>query len=430
MSTNLDLSRFKMPLHGHDIADGVIEACQVCGSADLALVVDLGHQPLCDTLLTAKQLGEPEKYFPLRLYRCIHCNLTQLDYAVPGSEVYHPEYPYRSGITAEVVQHMQGMAHDCVTRLPLNAETLVVDVGCNDGTLLSAFKKRGVKTLGVEPTNIANIARGQGVEVIQSFFDEGVASGVRKSHQAASLITATNVFAHMSSLGAVMRGIKALLSKDGHFVCEVHYLPEILRKNQYDSIYHEHVRTYSLKSLVVLFHLYDMVVSHVELMDRYSGTLRVFASNDRAASPDSSVAELLHREDVLGLGEERPYAAFRDSINQSRTDLMQLALDAQRRGQSFVGNSCPGRSSTLLNFVGIDRALMPYICEQPTSLKLGMHLPGKHIPVVDNRCLEKAQPDYIVLLAWHYADPIIKELRGRGIRSKLVLPLPGVSIVE
>ena len=428
MSSPIDLGRFKMPAHGHDIRDGFIDTCQVCGSANLEPVIDLGHQPLCDSLLSREQLNAPEKTFPLRLVRCPDCTLNQLDYAVPGTEVYHLDYPYRSGITREVVTHMQGLAAECVDRLGLDGESMVLDIGCNDGTLLNAFKQRGVRTLGVEPTNVARIAVDAGVEVIQSFFTEELGEDIRKEHGAASCITATNVFAHMAPLGEVMRGVSALLADRGHFVCEVHYLPAILRKTQYDSIYHEHLRSYTLQSLVVLFHLYGFSVVHAEVMSRYSGTVRVFARKQKDASPGPEVSRLLAEESALGLASEDVYSRFRERVEISRWDLLELAFDAKRKGHSFVGNSCPGRCSTLINYVGIDRSLMPYICEQPTSLKLGLHLPGEHIPVVDNRCLEREQPDYIVLLAWHYAEPITRELRERGIRSRLVIPLPEVKI--
>lgn len=430
MSANLQLNSFSMPSHGHNIPDGHIGTCQVCGSDDLRLVIDLGHQPLCDSLLTAAQLNLPEKTFPLRLYRCTRCTLTQLDYAVPSSEVYHPEYPYRSGITREVVTHMVGLASECTSRLRLGKSGYVLDIGCNDGTLLKAFSKLGVPTLGVEPTNIANIAREEGIEVIQSFFNESLAADILREKGPATVVTATNVFAHMSTLGDVMRGIKIVLADNGHFVCETHYLPEIQRKNQYDSIYHEHLRSYTLRSLIVLFHLYSMTVVRAEVMDRYSGTLRVFVNNELGAAQDATVGALLEKESQAGLDTEVPYELFRQATIKSRLDLLELAYSAQRKGQSFVGNSCPGRSSTLINYVGITKSDLPYICEQPTSLKLGMFLPGKHIPIVQNTRLEREQPDYIVLLAWHYADTICKELRDRGIRSKLVLPLPKVTVID
>lgn len=412
----------------HDIAYGPIKRCQVCGFQALEPVIDLGHQPLCDSLLSRDQLDQPELIFPLRLVRCPKCGLGQLDYAVDNSVVYHPEYPYRSGITQQVVDHMQGLA-EYVAKLGIREKSFAVDIGSNDGTLLLAIKGHGARVLGVEPTNIALIARELGVATIQSFFSEKLAAEIVAEHGPADLLTATNVFAHMTSLGQFMRGAEILLSNGGVFVVEVHYLLEILRKGQYDSIYHEHLRSYSLKSLCVLFDMYDFTVVDAEVMDRYSGTIRLTARKGKGHAAHAKIGDLLKAEDEFGIFGPEVYAAFVQKVLRARRDLLALALECWGKGLSFVGNSCPGRCSTLINYTGLDVALMPYICEQPTSLKLGMHLPGKHIPIVGNNRLIEDQPDFVLLLAWHYAEPIIKELRGRGVRSKLVIPLPEVCIV-
>jgi hypothetical protein len=420
-----------MPQIDHNIAPGPITSCQVCGSERLELVVDLGHQPLCDSLLRAEQLNEPEDYYPLRMMRCLDCSLTQTDYAVDGSVVYHPGYPYRSGITRELAEHQRSVARDIITEHKIARDALVVDIGSNDGTLLTGFKQLGMRVVGVEPTNIAEIARNEnGIETVQSFFTEAVASEIRAQHGPASAMTATNVFAHMTSLGDVMRGVDTLLPPGGVFVTESHYLPEIIRLVQYDTIYHEHLRNYSLKSLICLFEQYGFTVVNVRLVNRYAGSIRVYAVKGRDHSVGRSVTEMLEKERTAGIYEKATYDAFRERTKRAKDDLLRLALKAQDNGQTFVANSCPGRGSTLVNYTGLTRDLMPYICEQPTSLKLGLHLPGKHIPIVENSRLIEEQPDYVLLLAWHYSDAISKELRARGLRSKLVMPLPEVHILD
>jgi hypothetical protein len=414
----------------HDVATGPIERCQVCHGTNLEQVVDLGHQPLCDSLRSEEELNQPEQNFPLRLHRCLDCSLAQIDHAVDGSTVYFKEYPYRSGVTLELVEYQKESSAATVSDFAINKESLVVDVGSNDGTLLNGFKAQGMRVLGVEPTNIAKIANEAGIETIQSFFTEEVARDIVKDYGNASVVTATNMYAHMTALGEVTRGIEALLDDDGIFVCEVHYLLEIIRSGQYDTIYHEHLRSYSLKSLITLLEMYNFTVVDARQVNRYGGSLRVYAQKGKNRVPRSSVAELLKREADFGLYESSTYQNFRQTIENSRRDFVSLALEAKAKGQSFVGNSCPGRSSTLLNYCGIDKSLMPYIAEQPTSLKLGQYLPGMHIPIVDNEILVREQPDYVVLLAWHYAEPISKQLRERGLKSKLVMPLPTVQVLE
>ena len=421
------------PVHAdlnHDVEPGQLTYCQVCNSKELELVIDLGHQPLCDSLLRDDQLMEQEVTYPLRLMRCLVCSLAQLDYVVPGELVFHRNYPYRAGITKEVVDHHEDSAAATIEKYGLNSESLVVDIGSNDGTLLSAFKRRGVRVLGIEPTNIADIANANGIESIKSPFTEALSREIARDYRQASLITATNVFAHMATLGEVIRGIHNLLSDDGVFMSETHYLPDIIKGTQYDTIYHEHIRSYSLKSLVYLFDANGFTLIDATRVERYAGTLRVFAAKGKGLPISNSVTRLLAEEESFGLYGPDVYEAFRTRSYRAKNDLLKLALDISARGQRLVGNSCPGRSSTLLNFTGISKDLMPYIAEQPTSLKLGLHLPGKHIPVVNNEILFREQPDYVVLLAWHYAEPIAKLLRERGLKSKLIVPLPELKVIE
>jgi C-methyltransferase-like protein/putative zinc binding protein/methyltransferase family protein len=413
----------------HDVAPGRLTRCQICGASDLELVFDCGSQPLCDSLPRQEDLNEPEIHYPLRLLRCTSCASCQLDYIVDGRDVYYPEYPYRSGITRELNEYLQSMAADLVRKTGLAAGSLVVDIGSNDGTLLGSFKRLGMKELGIEPTNIAKIAREAGVETLQTFFTEAVARDVRRAYGAAKLVTATNVFAHIATLGEVMRGIATLIEDDGVFVFESHYLMDVIERNQYDTIYHEHIRTYCLKPIIKLFSFYDMEVYHVERVSRYAGNIRVFTARKGRKSVASSVDKLMRAEQEFGLYDGDVYAAFRKRVEKTRDDLISMAFKAKSAGASFVGKSCPGRCSTLLNYCDIGSHFMPYIAEQPTSLKIGKYLPGKHIPIVEDERLLKDQPDYIVIFAWHYGKPIARLLRQQmGLKSKLVLPLPDVTV--
>lgn len=415
----------------HDVTPGHLSRCQVCGSEDLELVLDVGHQPLCDSLLSAEQLLEPETNYPLRLLRCCQCTLTQLDYVVDGSIVYAPHYPYRSGITKELAVYQKKFADGVIGKFGLIDNSLCIDIGSNDGTLLTGFKAAGMKPLGVEPTNIAEIARSEnGIETIQSFFTEKVASEILRDYGPAKVVTTTNVFAHMAPLGEVMRGINVLLDDDGVFITESHYLLDVIAKTQYDTIYHEHIRTYSLKSLVALFAQYGMDVFDVQRADRYGGNIRAYVCRSGAHQMSSSVADLLKLEDDYGLGGKQVYQEFAQRVHASRNKLMELLYQIKQSGQSVVGNSCPGRCSTLLNYCGVRPDLLPYLAEQPTSLKLGKYLPGMHIPIVDNSRLIEEQPDYVLLLAWHYGEPIMEQLRARGLKSKFIMPLPEVEVVE
>lgn len=414
----------------HSIKNGPIPYCQICNSKNLHTVLDLGYQPLCDSLLTKEMLSQPEKTYPLRMVWCQNCTGTQIDYCVAGEEVYHPDYPYRSGITKELAVYQENMALSLIKKFNLHKNDLVVDIGSNDGTLLKGFQKGGVKTIGIEPTNIAKIANKSGVKTIQSFFDIKTANKVKKEYGFASLIITTNTFAHMQNLGEFIVGAYNLLKEGGVFVNETHYLLDVIKGGQFDTIYHEHLRTYSLKSLIKLFEQYDFTVTDVERGDRYGGNIRVLATKGKGGKVGSEVKKLLKIEKDFGLGEKETFTRFADRVKKARLEFMDFLIKTKKVGKHIVGNSCPGRCSTLLNYYGVDSELLPYLAEQPTSLKLNMYLPGKHIPIVNNQRLIDEQPDFVVILAWHYAKPIMEQLKARGLKSDFVIPLPDFKIVK
>lgn len=414
----------------HFIKNGHISTCQICNSDRLHTVLDLGHQPLCDTLLTEAMLNQPEKTYPLRMVWCENCTNVQIDYCVDGGEVYHPDYPYRSGVTKELVDYQIKIAESLIKKYGLKPNDLVIDIGSNDGTLLSGFKGTGIKTVGVEPTNIAKIANANGIETVQSFFDVETSKSIQRKYGKASLIVTTNTFAHMQTLGEVIMGAYLLLKDDGVFISETHYLLDVIEGGQFDTVYHEHLRTYSLRALVALFDQYDFTVTDVERGDRYGGNIRVHVTKGKGKTVSGEVDKLLKLEEDAGLGKLETYIKFSKRVKDARIHFVDFLISAKKSGKSVVGNSCPGRCSTLLNYYGVDSELLPYLAEQSASLKLGMYLPGKHIPVVNNQRLIDEQPDFVVLLAWHYAKPIMEQLKARGLRSDFVIPLPDFQIVK
>ena len=420
---------FVYPAH-HMIKNGHLNNCQICDSKKLNLIIDLGHQPLCDSLLTKEMLNNPEKTYPLRMMWCEECSLAQLDYCVDGNEVYHPDYPYRTGITKELVEYLKNMSDSLIKKYNLSQDDLVVDLGSNDGTLLTGFKNNTIRVIGVEPTNISQIANKNNIKTIQKFFTVDVATNIKTTAGEASLILATNMFAHMSTIGEVISGIELLLKPDGVFVFENHYLLDVIQGGQFDTIYHEHLRTYSLKSLIKLFSYYNFTVTDVERGTRYGGNIRVHVTKGKNRNVSERVELLLKLEEESGLYQIETYQKFTDRVKQAKNDFMNFILKIKSEGKTIVGNSCPGRSVTLLNYYGVDSELLPYIAEQSTSLKLDKFLPGKHIPIVNNEILIKEQPDYVVLLAWHYAQPIMDQLKERGLKSNFIIPLPDMTLLE
>lgn len=415
----------------HDVAPGRLDHCQITGSQNLFEIIDLGHQPPCDALLTEKTINEPEVYYPLRLMLCPESGLAQLDYSVPGEILYPSEYPYRAGISRPLQDYLVAFADGVVKDFNILPDSLCVDVGSNDGALLSGFKRLGMRTVGIEPTDMAKYARKERkITTLQKFFTEDVAKDIVRKYDRAKIITMTNVFAHMATLGEVMRGLSWLMDKDGIFISESQYLLDVLEGNQFDQIYHEHIRLYSLKSLVKLFPQYGMEVFDVYRSSAREGSIRVYVARNGVRAINPRVGKLLKLEEDKKLFKPSTWAKWRQDVNDQREKFIAFAHKAKHQGKRFVADSAPGRGAVLVNYYGIDKTLMPYIAQLPGSEKIGKFLPGTHIPIVDNRIIMKEQPDYVVILAWHYGDYIMKNWRAKGLRSKFILPLPKFRIIS
>lgn len=416
----------------HDVNPGVLDYCQITGSKNLFEAIDLGFQPSAGALLRDDSFNDPEVYYPLRLLICPESGLGQLDHVVDGNTLFtNTNYVYRTGISAPLRDHMELITYEVIAKTHTPPKSLCVDVGANDGTLLSFFQKYGMKVIGVEPTNMAKVAEKENnIKTIQKFFTEAVAKDIVKEHGKAKIITFTNVFAHMATLGEVMRGVSALLDKDGTMVAESQYLLDVFEGNQFDEIYHEHVRIYSLKSLVKLFQYYGMEVFDAKRVRTREGSIRVYAGWKGKHPISPEVKEILKLEEKVGLFKPEAWAKFKERVEKSRDQFLELAHRVKREGLKLVADSCPTRGVVLVNYYGLNKSLLPYVAQLPGTEKVGKYIPGTHNPIVSNEILLKEQPDYVLILAWHYADYIIKNWRAKGLKSKFIIPLPEFQIID
>ncbi len=409
---------------------GKLSACQICGGRKLVDIVNLDHQPPCDLLLNAKEIQEEEIHYPINVVRCTRCGLVQLDFIPPPQVVFHKKYPYRTGITQMLVDNFKQLAMETVKRLKLAPGSLVVDIGSNDGTALQQFKDLRMRVLGIEPTDVAKIALKNKIPTVNDFFTEEMAKQIVRKHGRASLVTATNVFAHINNLASFLQGVSHLLKDGGVFISESQYLLDTIQKTQYDTMYHEHLRFYSLKPMVLLFKKFGFTLTDAERIASSGGSIRVFATKGKNLRVSPHVAKLIRTEEKFGLYRPSTYQKFKHNVETSRLKLVKLLSELKLAGKTVVGVGSPGRSSPILNYCHIDSLLIPYLAEQSTSLKLGLHSPGTHIPIIDEKQLFKDQPDYALLFSWHIADTIVKKLKKKGLRSKFILPLPKVKILK
>ena len=414
-----------------DLKIGRLFKCQICNSSSLHKIISLGKISPCDSLLKKKDLSKKRSKYPLNLIRCKDCGLVQIDYVVNPKELFHKNYPYRSGITKDLRNNLEKISKNVTKNLKKRSNKLVIDIGSNDGSILKGFKKIGFKVLGIEPTNISKIANRDGIKTIQEFFSHKYSKKIKKKYGKASIITASNVFAHVSKLSDLLKGIHNLLDDDGLFISESHYLGSIIETFQFDSIYHEHLKYYSIKPLIELFERHNFIFEKVEKIPNYGGSIRVYARKKKMNSKiGSSVKKLLNEEIKKGLYKKKTYDDFSKKIRKFKLNFSNKILNLKRRNKKIIGIGCPGRAMTLLEYCNIDHKILDYIAEQNTSLKIGLYTPGTKIPVLDEKKSFDDPPDFAVMLSWHYSKSIIKNLTKKKFKPKIIIPLPKIKLVN
>ena len=364
-----------------------------------------------------------QPWFPTNLLHCRNCELVQLGLAVDPVIIFPPEYPYTSGTTKLLRDNFADLHRESAAMLGLGDKDLVVDIGSNDGTLLSNFQKGGHRVLGIEPTDVGDIANSKGIPTLKRYFGVDVAREVKHAYGPARVVTAANCFAHIEDVHAIVDGIVEMLTPDGVFISELHYLIGLLDTLQYDTVYHEHLRYYSVASLKHLLEMHDLEVFHARPIPSHGGSIRVYAARHGAHTVQDSVRRMLSAE-PRGEAMSKRLAEFKRDVVLSKLRLLSMLRDLKEKGARIAGISAPSRASTLVNYVGLDEALIDYVCEIPGSLKIGKCMPGTAIPVVDEARLFADQPDCAVIFSWHIADELAPKLKAKGFRGKLITPLP------
>jgi SAM-dependent methyltransferase len=405
----------------------LVERCQVCGSADLRSILFLGYLPPVNTMGPIGGRPNEQPAYPAEMLHCGQCQLVQLGLIVDPSIIFPPHYAYTSGTTRILRDNFAELYREVMARYPLAPSDLVVDVGSNDGTLLGNFQRGGHRVCGVEPTNAFRIAAAAGITSVNAFFGRDSAAEVRAAHGQARIVTAANVFAHIEDVHAVVDSILHLLTDDGIFISESHYLVPLLETLQYDTIYHEHLRYYSLTSLNYLLEMHGLEVIHARPIPTHGGSIRVYAARRGTHPVSADVAAMLdHERQVLTVAR---FAEFRRRVAASKLDLMALLRDVRRDGARIYAVGAPSRATTLVNFVGLDDAILDCVLEIKGSYKIGKYMPGTLIPVVDEARLFDDQPEYALLLSWHIGDELAAKLRQLGYTGRFIVPLPSPRIL-
>lgn len=400
--------------------------CRICGGGDLVKVLDLGSTPPANAYLEKEDLNKEEKYFPLALYFCRTCTLAQL-LDVVNPEILFKNYHFLTGASAPSIEHFKCYASEVIKPIISSKDDLVIDIGGNDGVLLS-FIKEYARVLNVDPAdNLAPLSEEKGIPFYPAFFTSKIADDIISKHGSAKVVVANNVFAHTDPIRDVFIGISKLIGEDGTFIFEVHWVKHLVDGGAFDQIYHEHLCFYSLHAAKYLVEATGMNIFDVEVVPTQGQSLRIYVGKNRTEK--NSVQKILAIEKESGLTGEKTFLEFGSKVSENKEKLQRILSNLKTEGKRIVGYGAPAKGNTLLNYYGIGPDTIEYLTDT-TTLKQGLYSPGMHIPIVSPERLLVDSPDYVLLLAWNFKDLILekeKELREKGV--KFIVTVPEIVVV-
>lgn len=404
--------------------------CRVCGGRDLEPILSLGLSPLANSFLKSPTEFDAELRFPLELFYCDACSLLQLLHVV-NPEILFRHYLYVTGTSTTMAGHNREYARTLVDLLGLQAGDLVAEAASNDGSLLKCFREHGVRVVGIEPArNLAALAGASGIDTVNEFFTAETAKTVRAARGAARVAIGNNVLAHVDDPLDFLAGFRELLADDGLATVEAPYVGELLDRLEYDTVYHEHLSYFSIRSFLAMADRVGLAVVRIDHVPVHGGSLRVYFSRS-AAGHSADVLAQAAREREAGISDVQRYRQFADAVRAGRAELVSLLESLAADGKKVAAYGAPAKGNTLLNYCGIDTRLVPYTVDK-NPLKVGLLTPGMHIPVLDVAALDApdTRPDYILILAWNFADEIMAQQRShRDHGGKFILPVPRPQVV-
>jgi hypothetical protein len=407
-----------------------LKVCRICHGSSFRRYLDLGFTPPADSFVRAQGLQQPETHYPLDVYLCLDCGISQIGYTVPPEILYQHDYPYESSTTLAGRNHFLGFATSVVKRFGLGSENLVVDIGSNVGVLLDGFRSNGCRVLGIEPAaNIAAIAVGRGIETIDDFISTKLASQVVERYGKVSVCTATNVFAHVDDLDSFMEAVDSLLDERGVLIIEAPHFLKLVQNLEYDTIYHEHLLYIAIRPLARLFSRFGYEVFDVEEIGIHGGSIRIYVSRRGHHPITKAVSNMIAAEERERIFDLERLNQFSHDVATQRQTLTTLLRSLKAEGHTLAGVSAPAKGMTLLNYCHIGPELLDFVTEK-SKLKIGRYTPGMHIPVLPDAALMERRPDYVLLLAWNFASEIMENLKEyRGVGGKFIIPIPKPQII-
>lgn len=419
-----------MTVSADDPPQAATKPCRFCGAPLQHTFVDLGMSPLCETYPLASEFGQGEVYYPLHVYVCERCFLVQLEEYASREHIFS-HYPYFSSYSESWLKHAQTYCSNMTKRFTLDDKSLVIEVASNDGYLLQYLVQQKVPVLGIEPAaNVAKVAVEKGVPTLVRFFGAQVATKLAADGREADLVVANNVLAQVPDLNDFGKGLRILLKPEGVLTLEFPHLLQLINRNEFDTIYHEHFSYFSMITTVRILEAHGLRAFDVEKLPTHGGSLRVYACRVDAQShlAEPNVSELIRSERNAGLASIEGYKSFAQKVKQTKFALLDFLLFAARSGKTIAGYGAPGKSATLLHYCGITKDLIEYTVDRSPH-KQGRYLPGTHIPIYHPGRIRETKPDYVVILPWNLKDEIMEQLQFiREWGGRFVVPIPNVTI--
>lgn len=400
--------------------------CRHCATALQYVFLDLGHAPPSNAYLREDDLCRPEATYPLKLFVCEKCWLVQTQDFVAAEELFTNDYAYFSSTSTTWLRHAEIYCKHVTAKLSLDAGSLVMEVAANDGYLLRNFVLAGIPCLGIEPTAApATAAEAQGVPIVRQFFGKAVAKKLAAERGQADLIIGNNVYAHVPNINDFTAGLKAALKPSGTITLEFPHLLQLIQKNQFDTVYHEHFSYLSLHAVQCIFQAHGLRLWDVEKLPTHGGSLRVYGIHAQdGRETTKAIANFLAAEQAAGLLNVNTYHTFQTRANQAKNDLLAHLIEQQRAGRCIAAYGAAAKGNTLLNYAGVKPDLLPYVCDAAPA-KQGKYLPGSHIPICSPTALRANPPDEVLILPWNIADEIksqLADLTKYGVRFVTAVP--------
>jgi len=406
--------------------------CRHCYSEDVNLVLDLGYSAPSNAYLSLNDLHKPEITFPLRIAVCKKCWLVQTEDYSEAESLFKEDYAYFSSTSSSWVKHAKEYCEKIQEIIKLNANSFVIEIASNDGYLLKNFKAAGVPCLGVEPTkSTAEVAKKKGIQVVEKFFNKSLAKEISEKYSLADLIVGNNVYAHVPDINNFTLGMKILLKKNGVITLEFPHVLNLLKHFQFDTIYHEHFSYLSLHTVVGIMKNAGLRVWDVEKIDTHGGSLRIYCAHLEAEWNESSaVSELLEEETRCGIQNIETYQNLQYEANRIKYEILEFLISMKKANKKIVAFGAAAKGNTLINFCGISRDLIEYVCDNSPA-KQNKYLPGSHIPIKNPSALKNSVPDYIIIFSWNIMDEIIQNtLKILNNKVKFVTFIPRLNIFD